>query len=979
MQDFLIEVINFIPSYYPFTEKDGSIGVADFYAQEPVYNHEKLHSDPVYRDFKKTCDVIGVPVGPCNKLLQGSGLDCIRKPSIAPPPSRTCENGPGVALPCRCDCTGACLYRPGYTSDYIEDWDRTTLLELIDSIRKFPQTDTTDDNNTEFDDDYQRMATHELAGNAYWIGLPPSCDGIWITIVDCDSTAENGFKGFYKLSSPTFGIDNQVDLKGRGQRIKIETDIPGVYKRYQIYYSYEFEYKLGITPPNEMTFKLADENIVQNAENDSDNDIEGMDNYSRFCFDEYTKFTMRNCIKFTDEKGTIGDVPCVCDGEFNTTFDDSDTLKYVLKKDVPEDILSYGVFSVENESTGYCMNAAFRREGSTTGTATSVDVLYRYFDAFSRNTIQWNQINSYNSAWEDSESEENWYSWEIIQDPDTFVWNTGKISENCYDCLNKKKSKKLREEVPPCENAICGRVEINAAPDGSVVGAWKALDGPEVGYGNITSNQVLEWDLFSKFGFPTLNVYNPNATFAINTNWYNEIKNRFVESGTFVNERNQFIIPCFPTIACEQGKSRTTNIIDISIPCSSVYDYEDTLGNVQVSAEGTIHKIYVGVDYRPQEGCRDCANCTPSSCCVSKYGFYDIVSSPIGHSFYYPVYSGTDDVNKLTTALEAFNMSYFECNVPSCSASDLEQYYLDCVDSGEGTAAECVEIVVNACIENIDSTIFACDPPVNEYNYYDFTRSGGNWFYKGVLIQNCVEDPSISSSFSCIYEIEPVRPSSSYWVDRNIGQCRVYTTCSDESCEVGCPCSYTNENKRKDPIYFGGQESSTDTCPTTFCSKCVPGLFSKCSCCGLTRIEDNTITGKSSQSASDYCSDCTRSNSNCCPSCCSVCNSDRIDSCNEIGPNDIQSTWKSDEPCGTTKCGWVYWDFMDCGALCYLQERSGDECTKTNDCDFDPMTCNCTYSVEECETDEEDPYPVDDVSKENGGFGDCGSFNNIIC
>lgn len=974
MQDFLIEVINVIPSYYPFTEKDGSIGLADFYAQEPVSKEKKIHDDPVYRDFKRNCDVIGVPVGPCNKLIRGSNLDCIRiPPPVSPPPPICVDSNNGISLPCKCGCPASCLYRSGRQSDYIEDWDRQELLNIIDAVRSFPQVDNIDDNDTSFDDSYNREITHQLAGNAYWIGLPPSCDGIWITIVDCEGSE---FAGFYELSSPTFG--NSVHLKGRGQRIKILGD-DGLYKKYQVYYSYEFEHKLEIRPPGEMTFKLADSNIVENAENDDETPENFPDNYSRFCYDEFVKFTTRNCISFTDQKGSFNNTPCVCDDLFNTDLDPHVSERYVLRKTIPSRILNYGVFSIENEETGYCMNAAFERDSTVEGVLPSIDPLvrYQYYDAFSGKIIEWDQINSDNLTWEDSDNQEDWYSWREREAFNAYVWDSTKIKENCYECLTEKKNQNNRIEVPPCENVMCGRIEVNASPDGSLFDAWEAADGPESGYKTIDSNQILEWDMFSKFGFPTLTVYNPSAS--NNENWYDEMQERFVESNTFVAERNQFTIPCFPTLGCPDSKSRVGNIIDISIPCSSFYNEENEIEGTSVGAIGDVHKIYVGVDYRPTEGCVPCSDCTPSGCCHSQYGFYEIVSSSIGKSFYYPIYSESDDVDRLEKALEIFQVPYLQCNNTKCTPDQLEiafDFYL--LNSGtnqdEATEEE-IEEAIQAAIQECESTIeqFDCDPSVNEIDTSKITRvSDGVWEYDGKEIEGCTPPPGITTPFNCVYEIKPIRPSATYWSDVNVGQCEV-NRIPFEGCGL---CSRTWEKPRTDPVYAVG--SGQDGCPATFCNKCANGTKSICSCCGVNRIESleqNPL--RVSQSVMNNCESCTAEdpfgNSECCPECCSLCNENGEDLCGEVveDPN-----WKSN--CETDPCGWCYWDFVDCGLKnsIYIQELKGDLCIDGNACSPTLKDGICEYKCIDESCDPETEYPGDDFGDSNGGFGSDGSFKD---
>jgi len=971
MEDFLIEVINVIPSYYPFTEKDGSIGLADFYAQKPVSKEKNIHEDAVYRDFKRNCDIIGVPVGPCNKLIRGSNLDCIRTPPPVQPPPPICINSDnGIALPCKCGCPASCLYRSGRQSDYIEDWDRQELLNIIDAVRSFPQIDNVDDNDTAFDDNYQREITHELAGNAYWIGLPPSCDGIWITIVDC---ASSEFAGFYELSSSSFGIQNGVELKGRGQRIKILGE-DGLYKKYQVYYAYEFEHKLEIRPPGEMTFKLADSNIVELAENDNEVEPGAPDNYSRFCYDDFVKFITRNCVSFTDAKGSFNDVPCVCDEPFNTNLDPHVSERYVLKRTIPSKILNYGVFSIENEETGYCMNAAFERDPITVeGASPSIDpfIDYQYYDAFSGKIIDWDQIDSETTDWANSDRQDDWYSWTESEAFDAYVWDSTKIKENCYECLTDKKNQNNRTEIPPCENVMCGRIEINASPSGSAFDAWEAADGPEAGYKVISSDDMLEWDMFSKFGFPTLAVYNPSASFENNGKWYDEMKERFVEAGEFDPERNQFTIPCFPTLVCPDNNSRVSNIIDISIPCSSVYGEETE--STTTGAEGTIHKIYVGVDYRPTEGCSPCSSCTPSGCCHSEYGFYNIVSSSIGKSFYYPVYSDTDDSNRLEEALEMFQVPFLQCNNTKCSPEDLEATYVSCLDFNDNPTEEEIENCIEEALKECESSLeeFICEPPVNIIDTSKISRiSEGIWEYDGQSILDCVSPPGISAPFNCVYEIKPIRPSATYWSDVNVGQCLVRTELTDD-----CgPCSRTYQNIRKDPIYAVG--SGQDGCPTTFCNKCFNGTESRCSCCSVNRLiplEENPL--RVSQSSMFDCESCTGQdpfgNSTCCPDCCSLCDENGLDTC---GDTNIRPDWQSD--CNTDPCGWSYWDFKDCGLenSIFVKEIKGDTCIDGNACN-PPAFPDCSYDDLDGKCDIGDEFPKDNIGSSNGGFGDDGSFN----
>jgi hypothetical protein len=877
-------------------------------------------------------------------------------------------------LPCKCGCPASCLYRPGRDSDYIEDWDRQELLNIIDSVRSFPESDSTDDNDTSFDNNYQRQITHELAGNAYWIGLPPSCEGIWITIVDCESSE---FAGFYELSSSSFGIESGVQLKGRGQRIKIQQE-DETYKRYQVYYAYEFEYKLEIRPPGEMTFTLADSNIVELAENDNEVEEGSPDNYSRFCYDDFVKFITRNCVSFTGAKGSFNDVPCVCDDPFDTDLDPHISERYVLKKTVPTRILNYGVFSIENEETGYCMNAAFERDPITVeGTSPAIDpfVDYQYYDAFSGKIIDWNQIDSGTPDWANSNRQEDWYSWKEVEAFNAYVWDSTKIKENCYECLNDKKNKNNRTEVPPCENVMCGRIEINASPSGSAFDAWKAADGPEEGYKVITSNDMLEWDMFSKFGFPTLTVYNPSSSFEDTGKWYNEIEERFIDGGgEFDPERNQFTIPCFPTLGCPNSNSRVSNIIDISIPCSSVYNKEDESSTT--GAEGTIHKIYIGADYRSTEGCSPCSSCIPSGCCHPQKNLYEIVSSSIGKSFYYPVYSDTDDPEKLKEALEAFGIPFLQCNNTRCSPEYLESVYNLCISSSDDPTSDEIQACIDKAIEECESSIepFICEPPVNDIDTSKISRTVDGleviWEYDGQPILDCDSSPNLTAPFNCVYELQPKRPSATYWADVNIGQCLVRT----EPKECG-QCSRIWTDKRKDPIYAVGR-SSFNKCPVGFCDKCVQGTESICSCCSLDSIvslEQNPE--RISQSSMNNCISCEGNNlpgnNTCCPECCSLCNEKGLDICGEVN---TKSNWQSD--CQVDSCELCALDYIDCGLLSseYIEKLEGDTCVDGTAC-TPPSFTNCTYKCKDESCVETDAY-TDEIESENGGFGKEGSFDS---
>ena len=975
MQDFLIEVINYIPSYYPFTEKDGSIGVADFFSQQPVSNFKKLHDDPVYRNFQATCDVIGVPVGPCNKLLKGSLLECVRKPPppVNPPP--ICQGNNGISLPCRCNCPGSCLYNEEINLDYIENWNRQELLQLIDSSRIFPIIQEPDLNELTFDDDYNRTISHELAGNAYWIGLPPSCDGIWITIASCE---DNEFMGFYKLPSPSFGKNNSVQLKGRGQRIKIETETPGVYKKYQVYYSYEFEYKLNLTPPNEMTFRLASENIVLNAENDplsQNQSPDAIDTYSRFCYDEFVSFTMRNCIKNNNTLGTLTDIPCVCEKEFDTNFTTTDIQKFVLKKDVPEKILKYGTFSLEDEQTGYSMNASFNRDSPIA--AVDPALKYQYYDAFSGDIIGWDQ----EGTWENSGNETNWYSWTRKQAFDAFKWDDSKIKESCYSSLKNKKAKndeRSRIEIPPCENVICGRVEINANPDGSVFELWKdALENINSS-ANITSSQMLEWDMLSKFGFPTDFIYNPYSSETSKNKWYDEIKNRFVVNGVYLQERNQFIIPCYPTLTCEEGSFRITNIIDIIRSCSSKYDsvYFDKELNSMVNqtATGELRDLFIGVDYRPNLFCSNsCPDCTPSECCASNNGIYKILSSPIGRVAYNIISAGEEDKFNVKEALNKFNLTYMECYLKNCNSASLENIYKSCLENpvencNDDLETCCKDYAAKICVEEYENNeSFRCNNQA--ISEEDFNRiNENNWTFKGIPLDLCEETKSLGAPFNCLYEIEPVLQSNIFYIQSKIGQCEV-STVEDQNVCPGISCTYAFTDKRTAPFYFAGR-SGSHTCPVTFCSKCYEGTFSECSCCGISDItsDDNRL----SQSVYNECESCV--GNNCCPSCCSVCEDNGSDIC-LINSDAFLPNWSSQEPCGVTNCEKFLLEFDSCVIGCLPTNLKGDECD--NDCSIFNNKCDCDalYKLyEECVGQE---Y-TEDGTKNYGGLGGSGSSGGGI-
>jgi hypothetical protein len=684
-------------------------------------------------------------------------------------------------------------------------------------------------------------------------------------------------------------------------------------------------------------------------------------------------FTARSCIKNNSTQGTLGKIPCVCEEEFNTSFNTSDAVKYVLKKDVPYERLQYGTFSYENEETQIAMNASFDEVPPPDGLASNT-LIYEFYDAFSRDVIRWNQ----SGTWEDSNQEENWYSWERKQPLDAFIWDNEKIYNSCYDLLSQKKRENLRDEVPPCENVMCGRVEINANPNGSKFSNWKnAIENNN--FTGITSAQILEWNMFSKFGFPTAYVYNPFASNQLKDLWYDEINNRFIDGGTFKAEKSQFTIPCFPKIKCEQGFIRVTNVLDVARPCSLKYGGQWTNENTgeitTTTAGGAIHDLFVGIDFRPNSGCSEtCPECSPADCCVSKNGSFEIISGPIGLVAYNTI-SVTEDENsdlQIKEAIKSLDLTFMECYLENCNSRGLELNYKNCIENNlspddcDGTLEDCCkQYAIEACIaqyENNDN--FACNnQSITEAN---FTRiQEFVWNFKGSPLSSCNENPQLGAPFQCAYEVNPLRPSNLYYTEIYEGQCLVSTTRGDSSCNDGNEyCEIVTKDKRTSPLYFAGNTKSTHTCPITFCSKCIEGTTSDCSCCGI-----NNITSKenrSSQSVFNDCGSCS-GNEKCCPECCSVCNEFGNDACG-LNSQFISPNWSSEMPCGVPPCEWYYLDWLDCVQKCLPGDLSGNDCE--NACSYNPnFECNCDdlyQKYQDCDVDEE--YS-DDGTTNSGGFG----------
>ena len=326
-------------------------------------------------------------------------------------------------------------------------------------------------------------------------------------------------------------------------------------------------------------------------------------------------------------------------------------------------------------------------------------------------------------------------------------------------------------------------------------------------------------------------------------------------------------------------------------------------------------------------------------------------------------------------------MPYLQCNNTKCTSESLEisfdQYLLQNGLTQDDATEEEIQDAINYAVQECESSIeeFVCIPIVNEIDTSKISRiDDGNWQYDGTPIEGCVPPPNITAPFTCVYEVKPLRPSATYWSDVNRGQCLVNKAPID-----GCGnCSRTWENPRKDPIYMVG--SGQDGCPATFCNKCEQGLESICGCCGVNKInsfEENPQL--ISQSGMNGCDSCTSRDvfgkSTCCPDCCSLCNDNGEDLCNEVveRPN-----WQSD--CNTDSCGWCYWDFIDCGLLNrpYVKELKGNICDVPNPCDPDSsIPLNCSYSCIDESCNESDDYSEynDGFGDDNGGFGKDGSFD----